>query len=197
MNVRLLPRARNQKKLPCRVAVIVIVIGFIVRDAHLIAAEPAQSGDHAVVEFNRDIRPILADNCYQCHGPDKAQRKADLRLDTEAGALADLGGRRAIVPGDFENSELYQRLIAEDQTERMPPAKTGKRLTAMQIALFRRWIEQGAKWQKHWAFLPPVAVSPPAVHSDQRVLNPVDSFILARLQREGLASSPEADRTTL
>jgi mono/diheme cytochrome c family protein len=149
------------------------------------------------VEFNRDIRPILSDNCYQCHGPDKAQRKADLRLDTEAGASADLGGRRAVVAGDVNLSELYQRLVAEDESERMPPVKSGKKLTKAQIDLFHRWIEQGAKWQKHWAFLPPVAVSPPQVVNHARVRNPIDQFILARLEREGLSFSPECDKPTL
>jgi hypothetical protein len=152
----------------------------------------------AAVEFNRDIRPILSDNCYQCHGPDKAQRKADLRLDSEAGATADLGGgRKAIDPGDLEQSELYQRLIAEDENDRMPPVKSGKKLTKKQVDLFRRWIQQGAKWQKHWAFLPPVAVPPPKAANQAWVRNPIDAFILARLEREGLSPAPPADKTTL
>ena len=149
------------------------------------------------VEFNRDIRPILSDNCYQCHGPDKAQRKADLRLDTEAGATADLGGRRPVVAGDVNLSEVYQRLIAEDESERMPPVKSGKKLSKAQIELVRRWIEQGAKWQKHWSFLPPVAVSPPQIVNEARVRNPIDRFVLARLERDGLSFSPECDKTTL
>src|SRR5262245_66650506 len=104
-------------------------------------ARPVLAGeaDRAPVEFNRDIRPILSENSYQCHGPDKAQRKADLRLDTEAGATADLGGRRAVVAGDLDQSELYQRLTADDEKDRMPPVKSGKELTGPQIELFRRW----------------------------------------------------------
>src|SRR5436853_5466775 len=93
----------------------------------------------AVVEFNRDIRPILADNCFACHGPDKNQRKADLRLDSEEAALADRGGYQAITPGQPDKSALYHRITAVDKKERMPPAKTGKTLTERQIELIRRW----------------------------------------------------------
>jgi hypothetical protein len=157
------------------------------------AAEPAGTP----VEFNRDVRPILSDYCYQCHGPDKIQRKADLRLDTEAGATLDLGGRQAVVAGDVEQSELFQRLVAADDAERMPPASTGKKLTAEQIETIRRWIEQGARWQKHWAFIPPVALPPPAVAGQGRVRNAIDAFVLSRLEKQGLSFAPEADRTTL
>jgi len=181
-------------------ATVLIACGVVAMGgAPLNGVESAAGRNVGDVEFNRDIRPILSDNCYQCHGPDKAQRKADLRLDTEAGAFADLGGRRALLPGDLEQSELYQRLTSEDENERMPPVKTGKRLTKMQIDLFRRWIEQGAKWQKHWAFLPPVASRPPAIESPNsaRVRNAIDAFVMARLAREGLSPAPEADKSTL
>jgi mono/diheme cytochrome c family protein len=149
------------------------------------------------VEFNRDIRPILSDTCFQCHGPDQARRKAGLRFDTEEGAFGDLGGRHAIVPGDLAKSELYRRITATDESERMPPVKSGRKLNARQIDLLRRWIEQGAKWQKHWAFLPPVRPPLPAVTNTAWVRNAIDSFILARLESEGLGPSPEAERTTL
>jgi len=161
------------------------------------AADRESPATRVAVEFNRDIRPILSDNCYQCHGPDPAQRKADLRLDLEAGARADLGGRRAIVAGDLAHSELYQRLISDQEDERMPPAKTGKHLSPRQIDLVRRWIEQGAKWQQHWSLLAPVAVAPPAVAAREWVRNPVDAFVLARLEREGLSPSIAADKATL
>ncbi len=147
------------------------------------------------VEFNRDIRPILSDTCFHCHGPDKAKRKANLRLDTEEGARADLGGYHALVPGDAAKSELLQRLIAKDEKERMPPKQLGRPLTDRQIQLVRRWIEQGAKWQKHWSFIPPQRVAPPAGGAWSR--NPIDNFILARLEQAGLKPSPEAERTTL
>src|SRR5262245_32276262 len=181
-------------RFPAEFALLAVALGLATAGARPVFAGDA---DRTPVEFNRDIRPVLSDNCYQCHGPDKAQRKADLRLDTEAGATADLGGRRAVVAGDLDQSELYQRLTADDEKERMPPVKSGKKLTDSQIELFRRWIDQGANWQKHWSFLPPAATAPPVVKDQSRVRNPIDLFILARLEREGLSPAPEADRTTL
>jgi mono/diheme cytochrome c family protein len=149
------------------------------------------------IEFNRDVRPILASTCFACHGPDSAQRKAGLRLDTEAGALADLGGRRAVVPSDLDASELAWRITAEDETERMPPADTGKRLSPEQIAILRQWIEQGASWQPHWSLIPPTRSLTLAVAEDEWPRNPIDRFILARLEREELSPSPEGDPATL
>ena len=157
------------------------------------AAEPLPQ----VVDFNRDIRPILSDNCFQCHGPDKARRKANLRLDTEEGAFADLGDHRALVPGDLGKSELFRRISADDEQERMPPKKAGRPLTDRQIALVRRWIEQGAKWQKHWSLLPPTKAAPPKVTNRSWPRNGIDHFILDRLEHEGLAPAPEADRVPL
>jgi hypothetical protein len=151
----------------------------------------------AAVEFNRDIRPILSDNCFQCHGPDQAQRKADLRLDIEEGALALRDGKHALVAGSFQKSELYRRVTAESDDKRMPPPASGKKLTARQIGLLKAWIEQGAKWQKHWAFIPPRLPNPPAVNDSDWMRNPIDAFVLARLEQEGLAPSPEAQRVTL
>jgi hypothetical protein len=181
-------------RFPAEFALLAAALGLATACVRLVFAGEA---DRAPVEFNRDIRPILSDSCFQCHGPDKAQRKADLRLDTEAGATADLGGRRAVVAGDLDQSELYQRLTADDEKDRMPPVKSGKKLKDSQIELFRRWIAEGAQWQKHWSFLPPAATAPPVVKDQSRVRNPIDQFILARLEREGLSPSPEADRTTL
>lgn len=161
---------------------------------------PAAMADEPLpktVDFNRDIRPILSDTCFHCHGPDKAKRKADLRFDTEAGAFADLGGHRAIEPGNLDKSEMYQRLIAQDENERMPPVKSGRKVTPRQIELIRLWIQQGAKWQKHWSLIPPVRPQVPAVKNAAWVRNPIDAFILSRLEREGLAPSPEAAKITL
>src|SRR5262249_10179178 len=132
-----------------------------------------------------------------CHGPDQAKRKADLRLDTESGAFADLGGHRALVPGRLDDSELYQRIISDDAAERMPPPNSGKSLTPAQVDLVRRWIEQGARWQKHWSFIAPRRPTVPDVKQQNWSRNDIDRFILARLEHEGLAPSPEADRTTL
>jgi len=149
------------------------------------------------VDFNRDIRPLLSDTCFQCHGPDPKTRKADLRLDTRAGAVEDRGGTAAIVPGKPEQSALLARITATDATERMPPAKTGKKLTDAQVQLVRRWIEQGAEYKGHWSFIPPTRPALPAVKDAGWVRTPIDRFILVRLEREGLRPSAEADRVTL
>ncbi|MGQ0635686.1 MAG: DUF1553 domain-containing protein [Planctomycetaceae bacterium] len=159
------------------------------------AADPRASPGK--VQFNRDIRPLLSDNCYHCHGPDSVKRQADLRLDLEEGAKADLGGRAAIVPGKPDESELYLRLTSADPTEQMPPPKLGRRLTSAQIDLFRRWIAEGANWQQHWSFIPAARPPTPDVRRCNQVRNPVDAFVLARLESEGLAFAPEADRATL
>jgi hypothetical protein len=145
----------------------------------------------APIEFNRDIRPILADACFQCHGPDKAKRKGDLRLDTEDGAARVLGR------GGAAASELVRRTTASDESERMPPPRSGRTLTPVQIDTLKRWVREGAPWQRHWSFLAPVRLALPEVRHRAWPRNGIDPFILARLEREGLAPSPEADRTTL
>ncbi|MCH7726050.1 MAG: PSD1 domain-containing protein [Planctomycetes bacterium] len=151
-----------------------------------------------VVQFNRDIRPILAENCFQCHGPDSGTREAELRLDKKDGLFAKLdGGGVAVAAKDLKHSELYQRITSADQDERMPPADSGKQLSKEQIDLVRRWIEQGAAWQGHWAFIPPKQVDPPAPRDEKWIRNAADRFILARLEREGFSPSPAADRITL
>ncbi|HXG09437.1 MAG TPA: PSD1 and planctomycete cytochrome C domain-containing protein [Gemmataceae bacterium] len=157
------------------------------------AAAPSAEPAAPTLEFNRDIRPILSDNCYACHGPDQNQRKADLRLDLQEGAL----NGRIIVPGKPDESELYLRITAADPAQRMPPRKSEKRLTAEQIAQIRRWIEQGARWQDHWSRLAPKRPPVPAVSDPAWPVNPIDHFILARLDREKLRPSPEADKRTL
>jgi hypothetical protein len=149
------------------------------------------------VEFNRDIRPIFSDNCFNCHGPDKAKRKVDFRLDTEEGAFARRKDGPVIVPGKPQESELFRRITSEDEAERMPQGKSGRRLSEREVALIRRWIEQGAKWQQHWAFLPPQGPLLPPVQRRDWPRNGIDYFILARLQEHGLSPSREADKTTL
>jgi hypothetical protein len=148
----------------------------------------------ATVEFNRDIRPIFSDKCYTCHGPDKTKRTSKLRFDTESGAMADLGGHFAIVAGDPGKSELVRRITAENKALRMPPVYSGVTLSSREIELIREWIAQGAVWEKHWSFIPPKRREPPQVSKPGWVRNPIDAFILARLDREGLAPSPEAER---
>lgn len=150
------------------------------------------------VSFNRDIRPILSDKCFGCHGPDATARKIRLRLDSEEAAKADLGGgKRAIVENSPDGSELIRRITATNAAMRMPPASSGMHLTDREISLLRNWVAQGAKWQKHWAFLKPERPATPKVIADSWVRNPIDAFVLARLEREGLKPAPEASKTTL
>src|SRR5688572_17003558 len=154
---------------------------------------PAQT-----IEFNRDVRPILSDKCFLCHGADAKAKNVPLRLDQEAAAKADLGnGRRAIVPGDPANSAMIQRTTAEKAGLRMPPVHTGLKLADNEIAILRTWIAEGAKWEKHWSFLPPKRYPLPTVRDPKWPRNAIDRFLLARLEREGLAPSPEASRETL
>ena len=150
------------------------------------------------VDFNRDIRPIFSENCYACHGPDKNKRKAGLRLDRQEDAFSKSeSGDFAIVPGDLSKSKLLKLIVSSDDDERMPPPKTGKRLTKEQVELLRRWIEQGAKWKPHWAYLPPERPVLPPVKNKPWPRNEIDHFILARLEKEKLKPSPETDKPTL
>ena len=163
--------------------------------AALLAVNTCLAAD--TVEFNRDIRPILSDHCYTCHGPDQANRKTKLRFDTEDGAKQDLGGRFAIVPGDPAKSEMVSRISAGNSPRRMPPAYASAALSDHDIGLIREWIAQGAKWQKHWSLIPPRRPETPHVSNPAWIRNPIDAFVLARLDREGLKPSPEADKATL
>ncbi|MBL8207295.1 MAG: DUF1549 domain-containing protein [Blastocatellia bacterium] len=150
------------------------------------------------VQFNRDIRPLLSDRCFYCHGPDEKNRKAGLRLDTFEGATKDRGGYRAITPGKPDESELLRRVTSHEAGEVMPPLAAKKSpITPAEATLLRRWIEQGAKYQGHWAFQPLAKTPPPAVKNTKWVRNEIDHFILARLEREGIAPSPQADPRTL
>ena len=144
-------------------------------------------------EYNRDIRPILSENCFACHGPDSASRKAKLRLDQRDAAIQ----AEAIVPGSPEKSALIQRICATDPTEIMPPAKTLKKLSPAEKDMLKRWIADGARYQQHWSFIAPKRPPVPAVRNATWVKNPIDSFILAKLEAAGLQPSPEADRRTL
>jgi hypothetical protein len=153
---------------------------------------PAARADDKV-QFNRDIRPILSDNCYACHGPDKSRRKAQLRLDLRDNAVE----KGAIVPGKPDESELVARVFA-DNDDVMPPPDHRKKLTAAQKGLLKRWIAQGAEYEAHWAYLPIRRPDVPPIRNPQSAIrNPVDAFVLARLQAAGLAPSPPADARTL
>src|SRR6266705_3721139 len=119
------------------------------------AASVDRAAGKGSVDFSRDILPILSDNCFQCHGPDEKARKGKLRLDTKEGAFRLKDGKTVIVPGKSAESELVRRVTSSDPEEVMPPPKSNRKLTATQIGLLRRWVEEGAKWGVHWAFLPP------------------------------------------
>ncbi|MEX2169445.1 MAG: PSD1 and planctomycete cytochrome C domain-containing protein [Pirellulales bacterium] len=161
-----------------------------------ISALLAQGGEIATVDFNRDIRPILSNSCLKCHGPDEDARKADLRLDTREGALADRGGYRAINPEEPPASALLLRITAAEVAERMPPAESGLQLSAHQIALISRWIEQGAPFEQHWAFRPILQPPLPMV-TPSWPRNEIDSFVLEQLTRQQIEPSPEATPYTL
>ena len=160
---------------------------------HALTREVTADG---AIDFNRDIRPILSDKCLQCHGPDETTRKARLRFDTQEGAMAKPG---VIVPGDAAASRLIKRVISTDPDLVMPPPSTGHQLTAKEVAQLKQWIDEGAKWAQHWAYITPVRPALPALKSrgSSWVRNPIDAFVLARLEREGLQPSAEADRLTL
>ncbi|HZR20216.1 MAG TPA: DUF1553 domain-containing protein [Verrucomicrobiae bacterium] len=149
-------------------------------------------------EFDRDIRPILAENCYPCHGPDENKRKAKLRLDLRDAATKPLpDGEIALVPGKPQESKLVERITAKDPDDLMPPVKSGKKLTPQDIDLIRRWISDGAKWQNHWSFVAPHRPTLPAVKNKRWLRNEIDSFVLARLEQEGLTPTPEAETSVL
>jgi hypothetical protein len=151
------------------------------------------------VEFNRDVRPILSDRCFTCHGPDKNNRLTPLRFDNEQGAFVELkGGKHAIVRGDPDASEMYRRITSDNPAQRMPPAYAGhKKLTPREIEIIRQWLVQGAQWQAHWSLIPPSRPEVPAVQNSAWPRRPIDHFVLERLEREGLTPSDEADRATL
>ena len=154
----------------------------------LISLHASQAAPLGKIEFNRDVRPILSENCYACHGFDPKHREGDLRLDTFDGATQDRDGARGIVPGDLSKSDAWQRIISDDKDELMPPPKSHKPpLTARQREILKTWIEQGAKYERHWSFEPPKALPGGSI----------DQFIQQRLAEEKLPVSPEAEPATL
>jgi hypothetical protein len=145
------------------------------------------------IEYNRDVRPILAENCFACHGPDSAARKAGLRLDRRDDAVE----AKAIIAGDSKGSAVVERVFAADPSEVMPPPKSHKKLTAAQKETLKKWIEQGAEYQPHWSLIAPTRPKLPPVKDTTWAKNPIDTFILAELENHGLKPAPEADRRTL
>jgi len=158
----------------------------------LVSALPTLAVAADRIDFDRDVRPILSENCFHCHGPDGQARKADLRLDTRDGIFDSV-----VVAGNVDSSELYRRVTERDAEQRMPPAATGLSLTAAEKETLRRWIEQGAKWTRHWSFEAPVQPPLPPVQRRDWPQNEIDHFVLARLEQAGLAPSPTADRIHL
>ena len=144
------------------------------------------------VNFNQNIRPLLSDRCFPCHGPDKEHRKAKLRLDVEADAKAEV-----IVAGNADQSEFFKRLIHPDAEERMPPEELGKPLSSSKIELIRRWIQEGASWSEHWAYVAPKRHPLPEVKDKEWPSNWIDRFVLGRLEEESLQPSPDTDKVTL
>lgn len=149
------------------------------------------------VDFQREIRPILSDNCFSCHGPDQSTRQASLRLDLHEGALAVRRNGAPIVPGNPEQSLLYIKITEENPARRMPPLSTHKTLTDAQKAIIKLWIEQGADWKQHWAFVAPVRSVLPTVNNQKWARNSIDRFVLAKIEEAGLIPNPEADRRAL
>ncbi|MCA9017493.1 MAG: DUF1549 domain-containing protein, partial [Planctomycetaceae bacterium] len=175
--------------------VLLTLSGFLALSGKVCLAEnePATNSATATkIDFSRDIRPILSENCFHCHGPDKQHREGDLRLDTEAAAKA-----KAIIPGKADQSEFFKRISSHDPDLVMPPADSNKKLTPEQRELLKRWIDAGAEWTSHWSFIAPVKAALPPVGNSQWVRNPIDQFVLAQLEAEQLQPSMEASRRTL
>lgn len=143
------------------------------------------------LDYNRDVRPILSENCFYCHGPDPDHREADLRLDDQKSATESV-----IVPGDVDSSEFFARIVA-DEDMRMPPVESGKKLTPEQVATLRRWIEEGAPSEQHWAYVPPKSTPVPEVAHQDWAKSEIDRYLLAQMEAEGFAPSPKADKVTL
>ena len=171
------------------IRVITSLLVFVSSVVH--AAEP--------IDFNRDIRPILSNNCFKCHGPDESLREAGLRLDVRGGATKELeSGSTAIVPNKPDASELVARILSDDADVMMPPPSSNKQLSAEEKQRLQEWIRTGAEYREHWAFIKPARPEPPQVEgAEYRVSNPIDNFVADRLRQAGLPMSPEADRYTL
>src|SRR4051812_8999400 len=172
----------------------IVVLAF----ACLAIYAPVVAAAENTLRYRRDILPILSDRCFKCHGPDSATRKAGLRLDQPDAAKAVLdSGATAIVPGKPAESALVERIMAKDPDEMMPPPDSGKVLSDAERALLRRWIEQGAKYEKHWAFVAPVRPNVPEVNRHDVIQNPIDNFVVAKLESEKLEPAPRASKERL
>ena len=175
--------------------ILVVAATFAWIGSSLVSRAAPASGK---LDFNRDVRPVLNEHCFLCHGFDDKTRKGKLRLDVRDEALrGGKSGKAALVPGKPEESVLFQRLVPHDADDLMPPAEANKPLSETQIALLKRWIAEGAEYKPHWAYLVPERPALPAVSDSSWPRNGIDHFVLARLDDAGLKPRPEADRTTL
>ena len=177
-------------------------LGGLIRSATIVLmlcclCPAQQAAGPSKVDFQREIRPILSNACFHCHGPDKDSRMAGLRLDTRQGAFEQRKNGTPVKPGETASSLIYQRITNPDRARRMPPEYSHRTLTAEQIEKIREWIEQGADWKEQWSFSAPVRPEVPKVAHRDWVTNPIDSFILADLEKNGLEPAPQADRRTL
>jgi len=163
----------------------------------LLVVAAAHAGENAVVDFNRDIRPILSENCFSCHGPDEKKRKAKLRLDVRDIAVSVRESVQAVKPKDLDGSELWRRITTKDEDDLMPPSDSNKKLTAPQIAMLRRWILEGAEYKGHWSFEPPIKSGLPKISDKRWVKNDIDYFIAAKLADKKMKPEPEAAKETL
>ncbi len=168
---------------------------FVARDLSFLPTQDEMP--KRAVTFNKDIRQILSNNCFRCHGPDEGARKADLRLDERDEALKERNGIHAIIPGKLADSALVAHIFSEDEDDRMPPVDSGKSLSREEQVLLAAWIAQGAKYEDHWAYIAPTRPELPVVANEHWVRNPIDRFVLAELERQGIEPSKPADARTL
>jgi mono/diheme cytochrome c family protein len=186
-----LPRCRSSKRIPVLACILLVVAAVLFSRADAPVAPPAP----AKVDFAREVLPVLSENCFQCHGPDAGARKGNLRLDTRDGALRKEDP--VIVPGKSAASDMIRRITSTAKKDVMPPPKANKKLTAQQIDTLKRWVDEGAAWGKHWAFEKPQRPPLPSLRNQAWVRNGLDAFVLARLEKEGLAPAAEATKETL
>ncbi len=195
------PTVTNHRCLPLAAGLLpILLLGLVLRPTVARVTPGGGDGPAAdAIDYDRDIRPILAANCFACHGPDEGHRKAKLRLDQRDDAVRDRDGHAVIAPGKPDDSELIARVRSDEPTEVMPPPESGQTLSDTQKDLLERWIQGGAGYTEHWSFRPPVAAAPPAVPAAWagRVKNPIDAFVFAKVAAAGLEPEPEADRPTL
>ncbi|MFO0906163.1 MAG: PSD1 and planctomycete cytochrome C domain-containing protein [Pirellulales bacterium] len=193
------PRSQKPRPKSPRLSLIsVVALWGVLGVADASADTAAAAPPSARLKFNRDIRPLLSDRCFACHGPDDKRREGDLRLDTREGATHDAGDGAAIAPGHPERSRLLERILSDDPDERMPPPSAKKPpFTDEETARLKRWIAEGAEYEGHWALLPVAQPTLPVVSQLDRLRNPIDAFIVERLNQESLEPSPQADRATL